>query len=106
MSSAIDLLNKTALLGIKITASSGKLQVVAPKGVVTPKLKEELTANKCQILAFLSPDKKTNSPAVYDLVVDGKSFTVIDPQSESLEVFSKSVKNRFGGGRVESIVRR
>ena len=103
MNSAQDLLQKTAELGISITARSGKLKVIAPKGVVTAKLKTELAENKSQIIRLLAPQRQTTSVSVYEVVVDGRSVTVIDPLSEPFEVFAKSVKGRFGSGRVEQI---
>ena len=106
MSYALDLLNKTRQMGVTINAKADKLQISAPMGVVTPILKNELAANKAQLLRLLSSDHQPRRPSVYELVVDGKTFTVIDGLSNSLEAFTKSVKSRFGSDRVKSIIKK
>ena len=106
MNAALDLLNRARLLGVTINAKAGKLKISAPKGAVTPKLKSELAANKSQILALLLARTQTAPPMVYEVIVDGKTLTVIDPAAESLDAFTKSVKARFGSKRVDSITQK
>lgn len=49
-------------LGIKLTLKddgSDRLVVDAPKGALTPSLREELSARKPQLIAFLKTDRKS-----------------------------------------------
>ena len=48
-----ELLARLHSLGVKIRAAGGELKLSAPKGVMTPELREELAAHKEEILAVL-----------------------------------------------------
>ena len=49
----LDFLAKLRLLGVKIELDGDQLRLSAPKGVLTPDLRAELTIRKAEILAFL-----------------------------------------------------
>ncbi|NEQ88616.1 MAG: hypothetical protein F6K26_54515, partial [Moorea sp. SIO2I5] len=44
------LLNNLANKGVKLSANEGSLDIDAPKGVITPELRESLVEHKAEIL--------------------------------------------------------
>ena len=66
----IKLLSQLRKLKIKIVAEGEKLRYQAPPGVVTPEIKQEIVANKAEILAFLNKVKvnKEVAPAKIQVI--------------------------------------
>jgi hypothetical protein len=54
--SAVELLDTLTASGVRVWAEGGKLKLDAPRGVVTPELKDRLTAHKPELLAALTAD--------------------------------------------------
>jgi hypothetical protein len=60
--SAFELLDTLTASGVHVWAEGGKLKLDAPRGAVTPELKERLAAHKPELLAALSADDCPASP--------------------------------------------
>jgi hypothetical protein len=54
--SARELLDSLTASGVRLWAEGGKLKLDAPRGVVTPELKDRLAAHKPELLAALTAD--------------------------------------------------
>lgn len=70
----LELLSRLRSLGVELRADSDRLRVSAPKGVLTPVLRAELTDNKEEILAFLraaSVASSSNPPRLRPIPRDG-----------------------------------
>jgi hypothetical protein len=52
--SALELLDTLSASGVRLWAEGGKLKLDAPRGAVTPELKERLAAHKPALLAALT----------------------------------------------------
>ena len=59
---ALDLLTKLRSCGVAIEANGDRLKIDAPKGVITPELREALATNKTEIIALLIEDCPSIKP--------------------------------------------
>lgn len=76
-------LNEVRAKGIKVWHENGELKAKSPKGVLTPELRERLTMNKAEIIAFLSQGGGSRDiPAIEP--VDRSSLSIL-PLSYSQE---------------------
>jgi thioesterase domain-containing protein len=57
------LLGRLRGLGVEVSADGDRLRINAPKGVLTPELRDELGRRKAEILAFLQIAKAWSGPA-------------------------------------------
>jgi len=53
--SALALLKRLGDVGVTITVVDGNLDLVAPKGALTPELRAELTLAKLEVISILDP---------------------------------------------------
>ncbi|NEP60059.1 MAG: amino acid adenylation domain-containing protein [Symploca sp. SIO2G7] len=63
------LLNNLANKGVKLSASEGSLDIDAPKGVITPELRESLVENKAEILMLLHNNSTSATDTSLPVVV-------------------------------------
>jgi hypothetical protein len=56
---AAELLSLFKHLGIRLEVHDGRLMVDAPKGVMTPELREALVAHRDELLAMLHPSRSS-----------------------------------------------
>ncbi|WP_010249929.1 non-ribosomal peptide synthetase [Acetivibrio cellulolyticus] len=82
--------------GIKLYLDNGELRFQAPKGALTPELREKLVENKCEVIAFLrkvSLDSSTVRQPILPVPRDGEHLPVSFSQ-QSLWFFDQwSPKN-------------
>lgn len=55
--SAVELLTELESRGVHITADGDRLRIRAPKGAITPELRERLEQNKPEIISALMPSR-------------------------------------------------
>ena len=61
LSKTVELLAQMKALGIELSAEGDKLRIDAPKGVLSPSIRELLTGHKTDILQFLHTSKHTGA---------------------------------------------
>ena len=61
LSKTVELLAQMKALGIELSAEGDKLRVDAPKGVLSPSIRELLSGRKAEILQFLHDSKHTGA---------------------------------------------
>ena len=77
---AIELLQEVSARGVVIEPSGGRLRVDAPRGVITPELREALTSQKEELLRVLSTTLVETVPCPGDecnerlVLVDGVGY--------------------------------
>ena len=55
--SAVELLTELEARGVYVTADGDRLKIRAPKGTITPELRERLEENKPEIISALMPSR-------------------------------------------------
>ena len=99
-----NLLADLAQHGVELWAEGEHLNVRAPKGVLTPPLRESLVANKATILKLLREQGRVNgASALLDVPRAGFSVSMIAPDERHLPFPLNDIQQAYWLGRSEAI---
>ena len=89
--------------GVILQVDGDRLRLDAPKGYLTPERLATIRQFKGQLLASLARHTPSRQSLVWDVVVDGKRVTVIDPDRLSQAQMTVVACNKFGPQRVTGV---